>query len=109
MKIEKPYTVEEAARLLRLSPTMVRRHLSNGDIKGNKIGRKWLIPFDEIERICIANYNKGRSWNRWKQERCLQQGKYPFAVSCEMSHTEFEIYRKPYEEWKEKVGLKYIN
>lgn len=30
MKIEKPYTVEEAARLLRLSPTMVRRHLSNG-------------------------------------------------------------------------------
>ena len=44
-----------------------------------------------------------------KIKALIQQGKYPFAVSCEMSHTEFEIYRKPYEEWKEKVGLKYIN
>lgn len=58
MKIEKPYTVAEASKLLRLSPVMVRRHLSSGDIKGNKIGRKWVIPFDEIERICIANYKK---------------------------------------------------
>ena len=44
-----------------------------------------------------------------KIKALIQQGKYPFAVSCEMSHTEFEIYRKPYEEWKEDKGLHYIN
>ncbi len=43
-----------------------------------------------------------------KIKALIQQGKYPFAVSCEMSHTEFEIYRKPYEEWKEEKGLHYI-
>lgn len=42
-----------------------------------------------------------------KVKAMIQQGKYPFAVSCEMRQTEFEIYRKPYEEWKEKVGLRY--
>lgn len=44
-----------------------------------------------------------------KIKALIQQGKYPFAVSCEMSDTEFEIYRKPYEEWKEHVGLHYID
>ena len=45
-----------------------------------------------------------------KIKALIQQGKYAdFAVSCEMSDTEFEIYRKPYEEWKLKNGLRYIN
>lgn len=44
-----------------------------------------------------------------KIKAMIQQGKYPFAVSCEMNNTEFEIYRKPYEEWKEKVGLRYVD
>lgn len=45
-----------------------------------------------------------------KIKTLIQQGKYAdFAVSCEMGHTEFEIYRKPYEEWKLKNGLRYVN
>ena len=45
-----------------------------------------------------------------KVKALIQQGKYAdFAVSCEMCDTEFEIYRKPYEEWKEHKGLRYVN
>jgi hypothetical protein len=45
-----------------------------------------------------------------KIKALIQQGKYSdFAVSCELSNTAFEIYRKPYEEWKLKNGLRYIN
>ena len=45
-----------------------------------------------------------------KVKAMIQQGKYSyFAVSCEMSQTEFEIYRKRYEEWKEINGLHYAN
>lgn len=43
-----------------------------------------------------------------KIKAMIQQGKYPFAVSCEMADTEFEIYRYPYEEWKKTHGLKYV-
>lgn len=45
-----------------------------------------------------------------KIKAMIQQGKYSdFAVSCEMLDTEYEIYRKPYEEWKLKNGLRYVN
>ena len=43
-----------------------------------------------------------------KIKALIQQGKYPFAVSCEMNHTEFEIYRKLYEEWKAERGIHYV-
>lgn len=45
-----------------------------------------------------------------KVKAMIQQGKYAeFAVSCEMKDTEYEIYRKPYEEWKKRKGLRYVN
>lgn len=45
-----------------------------------------------------------------KVKAMIQQGKYAyFAVSCEMTYTAFEIYRKRYEEWKEINGLHYAN
>ena len=42
-----------------------------------------------------------------KVKAMIQQGKYSeFANSCEMANTEFEIYRKPFEEWKKRMGLR---
>lgn len=62
-KIERPYTVKEMANLLRICPEMVRKHLVAGEIKGTKIGARWFIPFDEVERICIANYKENKNEN----------------------------------------------
>jgi len=51
--------------------------------------------------------NCGVKTSNTKVKAMIQQEKYSeFANSCEMLHTEFEIYRKPYEEWKERSRLR---
>jgi len=44
-------TVDEAARVLRLKPAGLRRMLRMGRVKGTYIGRKWVIPADEVRRV----------------------------------------------------------
>lgn len=39
----------------------------------------------------------------------IQQNKYPFGISIEMDSTRVEIYRKLYEEWKIKCGIKHLD
>lgn len=44
-------TVDEAARVLRLKPAGLRRMLRMGRVKGTYIGRRWVIPADEVRRV----------------------------------------------------------
>lgn len=45
------YTVEEAAAILKLGKSTVYSLLHEGKLKAVKIGRKWRITEDEINRI----------------------------------------------------------
>lgn len=45
------FTVDEAAPMLRLSPSGLRRLLARGDVSGVKIGKRWLVSGAEIERV----------------------------------------------------------
>ena len=45
------FTVDEAAPMLRLSPSGLRRLLARGDVSGVKIGKRWLVSAAEIERV----------------------------------------------------------
>jgi len=44
------YSPKEFALLTGVAEITVRRWLRSGELKGTKIGRKWLIPHSEIER-----------------------------------------------------------
>lgn len=37
------YSVEEAARILSLDPSQIRRLLRSGEIKGKKLARDWVV------------------------------------------------------------------
>lgn len=37
------YTVQELSELLNTTPQTVRKFINEGKIKGNKIGRQWLV------------------------------------------------------------------
>ena len=80
--------------------------VKKGSEKMNEIAEK---PTLTMHELYIDMRRCGLTTSEPKIKAMIQQGKYPFAVSCEMCHTEFEIYRKLYNEWKEKVGLKYID
>ena len=48
---KKIYTVSEFARELGIPQSSVRRWLKNGNLRGTKMGKKWLIPASEIDRL----------------------------------------------------------
>lgn len=48
---KKVVTVQEFSNETGVPPSTVRRWLQKKEIKGTLIGRKWLIPIVELERI----------------------------------------------------------
>ena len=44
-------SVKEFCEIIGVPESTARRWLQKGDIKGTQIGRKWLIPISEVERI----------------------------------------------------------
>ena len=50
-KTKKIYTVTEFSEELDIPQSSVRRWLKTGELRGTKMGKKWLIPASEIERL----------------------------------------------------------
>ena len=50
-KADRPLNVEEVAEFLRIHPKTISKWLSEGRIKGVKVGREWRIPRSEIDKI----------------------------------------------------------
>ena len=50
-KAARPFTVEEAADFLKIHPKTISKWLSEGKIRGVKVGREWRIPRSEIDKI----------------------------------------------------------
>ena len=48
---KKIYTVAEFAEELGVPQSSVRRWVKTGELRGTKMGKKWLIPASEIERL----------------------------------------------------------
>jgi excisionase family DNA binding protein len=48
---QKLYTLREASKLLRVSTVFLYQKLSNGRLRSVRMGRKHLIPSEELERI----------------------------------------------------------
>jgi excisionase family DNA binding protein len=57
-KAKMVYTVSEFSKELGVPQSSVRRWLKSGELRGTKMGKKWLIPASEIERL--VNPPKGR-------------------------------------------------
>ncbi len=47
----KVVNVSEFSNVTGIPETTVRRFLERGELKGTKIGRRWLIPMKELERV----------------------------------------------------------
>lgn len=52
---DKLCTLEEAGRILQVSPFTVRRWLKEKRLSGIRVGRRWLISKDEINRLTAAS------------------------------------------------------
>ena len=51
VKQQEFYSSDEVAEIFRVHPVTVRRWLMNKILRGKKIGRKWLIPVEDVERL----------------------------------------------------------
>lgn len=53
-------TTKQAAALIGIDETNVRRHCRTGQLKATKFGRAWMIPREEIERFAKVPRRRGR-------------------------------------------------
>ncbi|MBW1842444.1 MAG: helix-turn-helix domain-containing protein [Deltaproteobacteria bacterium] len=51
LKTKRIYTVTEFSDELGVPQSSVRRWLKTGELRGTKMGKKWLIPASELNRI----------------------------------------------------------
>jgi excisionase family DNA binding protein/PAS domain S-box-containing protein len=59
MRVQRLYTPDEAAALLRKSTRTIRRMLHDGSLGGQKIGRTWRIPESELQRLTHLDRDVG--------------------------------------------------
>lgn len=59
---EKRYSIKEAAELLDVIPLTVRKHIKNGNIKAERLGRKYYIKhcdlFDSLNEVKSLKYKR---------------------------------------------------
>ena len=60
----KRLTLDEAKDELRCSKRTLYRWIHNGTISASKVGQKWLISRDTINRVCRANGNRSQPERR---------------------------------------------
>lgn len=49
------YTVADLSKLLNTTPQTVRKYINEGRIKGNKIGRQWLVNEEAVKEFLEGN------------------------------------------------------
>ncbi len=85
------YTVSEYSKLTGKDPGNIRRMLINGSLKGEKLGKQWIIPKEEQypadKRVRSGNY---RNWRKKKLINLTNPGLVkPLEEMCDHLH---EIY-----------------
>jgi len=50
-EFKKVFTVAEFSEELGIPQSSIRRWLKKGELRGTKMGKKWLIPASEVERL----------------------------------------------------------
>lgn len=51
MLVQEVYSIEEAAKLLKVSHKTIVRMIERGEIRTNKVGRQHRIPRSELEKF----------------------------------------------------------
>jgi excisionase family DNA binding protein len=55
---EQVYSIDEAARILKVNPKTIRRMIERGEIRSHKVGRQHRIPRSEIEKFLSGEAQK---------------------------------------------------
>jgi excisionase family DNA binding protein len=63
------YSLVEAALVTGLSLSTINRRLASGEIKSVKVGRRRLVPTDELRRLCTADQADSRDRIITEEER----------------------------------------
>ena len=58
--MDRPLTVPEAAQRLGYHPDHMRRLITEGRVKAEKVAWRWLIPVSEVERVKAAQSSGGQ-------------------------------------------------
>lgn len=56
----KNYTTKEAAAILRYNPAYMQKKLKRGEIPAIKVGRKWLITQETIDKLLKTDLPEGK-------------------------------------------------
>ena len=60
---EQVYSIEEAAKLLKVNQMTIRRMIKRGEIHANQVGRQYRIPRSEIEKFLTGGQQESKDEN----------------------------------------------
>lgn len=104
-EFEKLYTVEDIAKMTRLTSRTIRNYLKDGSLQGQKIGGQWRFTMENIKRLFsnsiflndVSNKNK-RAILDFIHGNTDMQGKIQVCTIvdcyCENSKAGMQIYQK---------------
>ena len=55
-------TIQDAAKILKVSEGAMRRMVDGGELKGVRVGRLWHIPQTEIDRFSQVKRGNEKAW-----------------------------------------------
>ncbi len=55
---EQVYSIDEAAKLLKVNPMTIRRMIQRGEIRASKVGKQYRIPRSEIDKFLDGGQQK---------------------------------------------------
>ena len=55
---EQVYSIDEAARILKVNPKTIRRMIDRGEIVSHKVGRQHRIPRSELDKFLDGGQQK---------------------------------------------------
>jgi len=99
----KLYDVDQAAKLLDLSPLTIRKWLRSGKLKGSKKGKEWRISNEELKRLYPKEMfflDIDNAFPKMENNRKLAQELYPDEYKQAYWH---ELEAKPWESFGEKI------
>jgi hypothetical protein len=101
VRLDDLYTLEDAARRLEVSPRRLTVALQRGEVVGQRLGRRWLVPGGELERARLVLAPVGRPLGQrlsWALLALLEGRELPAGLAREERSRVRAHLRRPLEE-----------
>lgn len=85
-KLDKPYTLSEAAEYCRMPVPTFRKHLSKRNVSGSKLGKRWLFTKEDLDKYLQSFHYETKDEIKEGVEKALRTQRRGKAKELAVKH-----------------------